>query len=121
MIRYEAEQPHLNQSETDNLPPLRGKAVPKSMMILKLLAEGGTAKLFLTTDQNLSRTVAYKTLHSDLRDSEVETKRFLREARVTANIQHPGTLPVYELGRDREGQLFYDEKSRWARFKKNPS
>ena len=61
---------------------------------------------FLTTDQNLSRTVAYKTLHSDLRDSEVETKRFLREARVTANIQHPGTLPVYELGRDREGQLF---------------
>jgi serine/threonine protein kinase len=54
--------------------------------------------------------VAYKTLHQDLRDSEIETKRFLREARVTANIQHPGTVPLYELGRDREGQLFFTMK-----------
>ena len=110
MIRYEAEQPHLNQSETDNLLPTAWKSGSLKYDELKLLAEGGTAKLFLTTDQNLSRTVAYKTLHSDLRDSEVETKRFLREARVTANIQHPGTLPVYELGRDREGQLFFTMK-----------
>ena len=63
-----------------------------------------------TYDKNLGRKVAYKTLHADLRDSDIETKRFLREARVTANIQHPGTLPVYELGRDREGQLFHYEK-----------
>jgi serine/threonine-protein kinase len=54
--------------------------------------------------------VAYKTLHEDLRDSDIETKRFLREARVTANIQHPGTVPLYELGRDREGQLFFTMK-----------
>ena len=29
---------------------------------------------------------------------------------VTANIQHPGTVPLYELGRDREGQLFFTMK-----------
>jgi serine/threonine-protein kinase len=72
--------------------------------------KGGTAKLYVTYDKNLGRKVAYKTLHADLRDSDIETKRFLREARVTANIQHPGTLPVYELGRDREGQLFFTMK-----------
>jgi serine/threonine protein kinase len=77
---------------------------------LKLLTEGGTAKLYTTLDLNLQRNVAYKTLHEDLRESEIETKRFLREARVTANIQHPGTVPLYELGRDREGHLFFTMK-----------
>ena len=59
---------------------------------LKPLAEG-TAKLYVTYDKNLGRKVAYKTLHADLRDSDIETKRFLREARVTANIQHREPFP----------------------------
>jgi len=110
MIRSEPVQPHLDQEETDLNLPTAWKSGSLKYDELKLLAEGGTAKLYLTTDQNLSRTVAYKTLHADLRNSDIETKRFLREARVTANIQHPGTLPVYELGRDREGQLFFTMK-----------
>jgi len=52
----------------------------------------------------------YKTLHDHLRDDEIETQRFLREARVTANIPHTGTVPVYELGRDRNGSLFFTMK-----------
>ena len=43
-------------------------------------------------------------------DDEIETQRFLREAEVTANIAHPGTVPVYELGRDRNGSLFFTMK-----------
>jgi serine/threonine protein kinase len=74
------------------------------------LAKGGTAILYAAVDKNLHRTVAFKTLHKDLRDSEIETCRFVREARVTANIQHPGTVPVYELGRDRGGNLFFSMK-----------
>ena len=74
------------------------------------LAKGGTAMLYAAVDKNLHRTVAFKTLHADLRDSEIATCRFVREARVTANIQHPGTVPVYELGRDRMGNLFFSMK-----------
>lgn len=74
------------------------------------LAEGGTAKLSSCMDLNLNRVVAYKTLHEHLRESDVETARFVREARVTANIQHPGTVPLYELGRDRHGNLFFTMK-----------
>ncbi|MGB0581385.1 MAG: serine/threonine protein kinase, partial [Limisphaerales bacterium] len=76
----------------------------------KVLTEGGTAKLSTCTDVNLHRVVVYKTLHDHLRDSDIETHRFVREARVTANIQHPGTVPLYELGRDRAGNLFFTMK-----------
>lgn len=110
MIRTEQEVHQLDQQETDSNLPTAWKSGSLKYDDLKPLAEGGTARLFLTNDQNLGRTVAYKTLHSDLCNSEVENKRFLREARVTANIQHPGTLPVYELGRDRSGQLFFTMK-----------
>lgn len=74
------------------------------------LAEGGTAELRTCLDRNLHRRVVYKTLHEHLQDSELEIKRFLREARVTAMIPHPGTVPVYELGRDRYGTLFFTMK-----------
>jgi len=109
MLKEQAEK-NLHPRDTDHLLPSAWKSGSLKYDELKELAEGGTGKLYTTIDKNLHRTVAYKTLHADLRDSEIETKRFLREARVTANIQHPGTLPVYELGRDREGQLFFTMK-----------
>ena len=96
--------------ETDKDLPSAWKSGSLKYGELKPLSEGGTAKLYLARDKNLRRTVAYKTLHDDLRDDEVEARRFLREARVTANIQHPGTVPVYELGRDRSGHLFFTMK-----------
>ena len=106
----EQEEKNLHPRETDHLLPSAWKSGSLKYDELKELAEGGTGKLYTTIDKNLHRTVAYKTLHADLRDSEIETKRFLREARVTANIQHPGTLPLYELGRDRDGHLFFTMK-----------
>lgn len=110
MIRVEEEAKSLHPKDTDNILPTAWKSGSLKYDELKPLAEGGTAKLYVTFDKNLGRKVAYKTLHSDLRESDIETKRFLREARVTANIQHPGTLPVYEIGRDRQGQLFFTMK-----------
>lgn len=74
------------------------------------LTEGGTAELQNCLDKNLHRVVVYKTLHRHLQSSELENARFLREARVTAMIAHPGTVPVYELGRDRSGSLFFTMK-----------
>lgn len=76
----------------------------------KKLTEGGTARLDTCRDKNLRRTVVYKALHPHLLDNDIEIARFIREARVTANIQHPGTVPVYELGRDRSGNLFFTMK-----------
>ena len=111
MIRKENKGSNIFHSgDTDAVLPRAWKSGSLKYDELKPLSEGGTAKLFSTLDLNLQRSVAYKTLHEDLRNSEMETTRFLREARVTANIQHPGTVPLYELGRDRDGQLFFTMK-----------
>ena len=74
MIRSEPVQPHLDQEETDLNLPTAWKSGSLKYDDLKLMAEGGTAKLYLTTDQNLSRTVAYKTLHADLTYSNQTNK-----------------------------------------------
>jgi len=97
-------------AETDQRFDLRWRSGSLKYRDFKLLSEGGIAKLYSAFDENLRRTVVYKTLHDHLREDEIETQRFLREARITANIAHPGTVPLYELGRDREGNLFFTMK-----------
>jgi len=74
------------------------------------LSKGGSAILRTCLDNNLGRTVVMKTLHSHLADREYPRARFLREARVTAQLQHPNTLPVYEIGQDIEGRLYFTMK-----------
>ncbi|MBC8325672.1 MAG: serine/threonine protein kinase [Verrucomicrobia subdivision 3 bacterium] len=97
-------------ADTDQKFALHWKSGSLKYTNFKPMMEGGTAKLFSCFDENLRRTVVYKTLHDHLREDEIETQRFLREARVTANISHPGTVPLYELGRDRNGNLFFTMK-----------
>ncbi len=74
------------------------------------LSEGGTATIQTCLDKNLNRRVVYKSLHPHLCNDETETARFVREARVTAMIPHPGTVPLYELGRDRAGHVYFTMK-----------
>ncbi|MEQ8208435.1 MAG: serine/threonine-protein kinase [Lacipirellulaceae bacterium] len=76
----------------------------------KPLSKGGSAVLRTCRDNNLGRTVVMKTLHTHLADNEHQRARFLREARVTAQLQHPATVAVYDLGRDIDGQLYFTMK-----------
>lgn len=76
----------------------------------KPLSKGGSAVLQTCRDKNLGRTVVMKTLHPHLADNQYMASRFLREARVTAQLQHPVTVPVYDLGRDLEGRLYFTMK-----------
>ena len=73
-------------------------------------AKGGSAVLQTCRDVTLGRTFVMKTLHTHLANNEEQRARFLREARVTAQLQHPGTVPVYDLGRDIEGRLYFTMK-----------
>jgi len=112
------EQPkHLNfdggffrLDETDRELALHWKSGSLKYSQFKLLKEGGAAKLYSCLDRNLRRRVVYKTLKESHVDDEIELQRFMREARVTANIAHPGTVPLYELGRDRNGVPFFTMK-----------
>jgi serine/threonine protein kinase len=62
-------------------------------------------KVWLARDVSLGRDVALKELQSETPSGK---SRFLREAQVTGRLEHPGIVPVYEMGRDPEtGRPFY--------------
>jgi tRNA A-37 threonylcarbamoyl transferase component Bud32 len=79
------------------------------------LGRGGVGQVLVARDHFLGRDIAFKALHRDLTtSSDVDTmrvhqleSRFLREARVTAQLDHPAIVPVYELGRRADGTLYY--------------
>src|SRR6056297_3428470 len=74
---------------------------------LREMARGGSAVLQSAFDQVIGRTVAIKTLLPETRNDRKERRRFLREARVTAQLQHPNTVPVYEIGNDLVHGIFF--------------
>src|SRR5262249_62320050 len=53
--------------------------------------------IWLARDERLDRVVAMKQLQGRWQDSEQMRRRFLAEARVTARLEHPGVVPVYDL------------------------
>ncbi|QEH31636.1 Serine/threonine-protein kinase PknD [Aquisphaera giovannonii] len=63
-----------------------------------LYAKGGMGQVWLAHDPSLGREIALKELRPDQSDNASVTSRFLAEARVTAQLEHPGIVPVYELG-----------------------
>src|SRR3954464_5718236 len=69
------------------------------------LGEGGMATVYLAHDLRHSRQVALKVLKPDLA-AVVGAERFLKEIQVTANLQHPHILPLYDSG-SADGVLFY--------------
>jgi WD40 repeat protein/serine/threonine protein kinase len=71
------------------------------------LARGGLGKILRAQDTRLGRPVAIKEI---LRDRGETKQRFLREALITARLQHPSIVPVYEAGHWPTGELFYSMK-----------
>src|SRR3954469_10103678 len=69
------------------------------------VGRGGMATVYLARDIRHNRRVALKVLNPDLA-AAVGAERFLSEIRVTANLQHPNLLPLFDSG-DADGRLFY--------------
>lgn len=95
--------------ETDKRLPKRVDAHTR-YAFFKTIARGGKSIIQSCKDLQLCRVICYKSLKRELNDDPIEEQRFLREARVTAMLQHPGTVPVYELGRDNRGHLYFTMK-----------
>ncbi|MCB9675338.1 MAG: protein kinase [Alphaproteobacteria bacterium] len=74
----------------------------------RLLGEGGIGAVFAMHDSRLGREVARKELKPGA--SHRTLRRFLREARVTAQLEHPGIVPVHDAGVDADGRHYYTMK-----------
>jgi hypothetical protein len=75
--------------------------------ILRHLGSGGMASVLLCEDERLDRRVAVKRLHADS-PADVE-RRFVREAKLGASLNHPNLVSVYDTATDDEGVLIVME------------
>ena len=67
-------------------------------------ARGGMGEVWLFQDGTIGREVALKVLR---RDADGARERFLAEAQITGQLEHPGIVPVHDFGIDDAGQPFY--------------
>ena len=72
--------------------------------ITRKLGAGAMGVVYAARDERLERIVALKTMASVARD-DTARKRFWREARAAASVNHPNVCQIYEIGEDR-GELF---------------
>jgi serine/threonine protein kinase len=99
------------RQDTDGTLPADAQLKNNTRYIyFKKIAEGGKCLIHSCKDLHLGRVICHKTLRREFADDPEEQKLFLREARVTAMLQHPNTAPVYEVGYDTKGHYYFTMK-----------
>jgi len=92
---------------------LRGSSVPDlsgtRYVLRELIARGGMGVVYAAEDEKLHRRVALKVLDTAGSNAEL-TQRLIREARILAQLEHPGIVPVHDVGTLPDGQVFYTMK-----------
>ena len=85
--------------------PLLGSTVDGRYDVVRRIARGGMATVYLAHDRRLERYVALKVMHPHLAEGTDVIARFRREARAAARLAHPGIVAVLDQGVD--GELSY--------------
>ncbi len=83
------------------LAPLPGGRAER-YTIRREIARGGMGVIYEVWDEDMGRALAMKVIQNP-----AGLERFLDEARITGRLDHPGVLPVHELGLDAEGRAFF--------------
>jgi len=81
------------------------EALASHYLIERELGAGGMATVYLARDRKHDRSVAIKVLRPELA-AILGAERFLKEIRLTANLQHPHILPLHDSG-TADGLVYY--------------
>ncbi|MCZ7643941.1 MAG: serine/threonine protein kinase [Planctomycetota bacterium] len=95
-------EPRLSQRELE--PPRN----VEGLSILREIGRGGMGVVYLAREARWGREVALKIVPPGLTDRQ--TRRFLEEAFVTGQLQHPAIAPIYRMGRTEDGRDYYTMK-----------
>ena len=74
---------------------------------LRFHAQGGLGEVHIALDRELGREVALKRMRDQYQGDPAGYQRFRREAEITAQLEHPGVVPVHGLVHDRKGRPCY--------------
>ncbi len=78
--------------------------------LLGQIGKGGMGVVLAARQASVARTVALKKLNPALANDPESRRKFLAEAVVTGDLEHPNIVPIYDLGKDESGLLFYSMK-----------
>ena len=78
---------------------------------LGVLGIGGMGEVRRIRDRTLNRTLAMKIIHPTMLSKRNVMSRFIEEAQVGAQLQHPNIVPIHDMGRLMMGGLFHDARS----------
>ena len=78
--------------------------------LLNLIGEGGMGVVYAARQASIDRVVAVKMLNAEIAGDAEQRHKFLSEAVVTGELDHPNIVPIYDLGSNESGALFYSMK-----------
>ena len=83
---------------------------PDKYEVVNELARGGVGCIHIVRDRDLMRTLVMKTLIEGHKVSEYVLKKFVEEAQITGQLEHPNIVPVHDFGYFSGGEVFFTMK-----------
>ncbi|MEP6670655.1 MAG: protein kinase [Chthoniobacter sp.] len=92
------------------LGQVREQLEEKKYKVITTINRGGMGVILQARDLRIRRTVAMKVMKTSNQFSRENVLRFIDEAQLTGQLEHPNIVPLYELGIDEQGEIFYTMK-----------
>ncbi|MDD1617429.1 MAG: serine/threonine protein kinase, bacterial [Methylococcaceae bacterium NSP1-2] len=100
------EQPSQAKSLEQPKAPEKSITFSENLTIQRIIGEGGVGRVYLAYDEAIGRRVAVKELLVAEQNRQLENS-FIHEAKITGKLEHPGIIPVYQLGYREDGRAYY--------------
>src|SRR5208282_1463731 len=113
MSEPELSPPTRSNSPVEEAVERRETPLPKTIgryRVERVLGEGGFGLVYLARDDQLHRPVAIKVPHARLVSRPEDAEAYLTEARTVANLDHPNTVPVFDVGSTEDFPCFVVSK-----------
>ncbi|MEO6741214.1 MAG: cyclic nucleotide-binding domain-containing protein [Chthoniobacteraceae bacterium] len=102
--------PQISASQSPSASREELQGIFPEYQIRDILGRGGMSTVYRACDETLGREVAFKVLRTGLMTEELALEKFVNEARITAQLDHPNIPAVYALEPDREGLSVFTMK-----------
>ncbi len=98
------------RSEKEAGQPITSPAEAPDYELIEVLGEGGMGVVYSARQSAIARTVAVKMLKQADEQTREQREKFISEAVITGELDHPNIVPIYDLGANDAGALFYSMK-----------